>query len=56
MPFVRIQLVEGRSPEAKAQMAQEIIETVHQHAGAPRENIHVIFENMRKEDYYHKKD
>jgi len=55
MPFVRIQLVEGRTPEQKKKMADEIIETLHEHGDAKRESVHVIFEDMARDDYYNGK-
>lgn len=48
MPFIHVELVEGRSDEAKKKIAQEIIESVHKHANAPKEHIHVIFQDMKK--------
>ena len=42
MPFIHVELVEGRS---------DIINTVHANAGAPKEHIHVIFQDMKKTDY-----
>lgn len=54
MPFVRIELLEGRTPEAKEAMAREIIESIAKHSGAPKERIHVIFQDMPKHNYYHK--
>ena len=52
MPFIHVELVEGRSDEAKAEIAKEIIESVHKHAGAPKEHIHVVFQDMKRNDYY----
>ena len=52
MPFIHVELVEGRSDEAKAEIAKEIIESVHKHAGAPKEHIHVGFQDMKRNDYY----
>ena len=53
MPFVHVELLEGRSEEAKAAMAKEITETVAKHSGAPVEKIHVIFQEMKHENYFH---
>lgn len=55
MPFIHIELLEGRSPQAKAAMAKEIIETVAKHSGAPKERIHVIFQDLKKDDYFNEK-
>ena len=52
MPFVHVELVEGRSAEVKAAIAKDIAESVMKHAGAPKEAIHIIFSDMLKGDYY----
>lgn len=52
MPFVRIQLKEGRTEEQKKKMAEEIIETVHKHEDAKKESIRVIYEEMSPENFY----
>lgn len=53
MPFIHVELLEGRSPQAKEAMAKEIIELVSKHSGAPTERIHVVFQDMKKENYFH---
>lgn len=53
MPFVHIELLEGRSTEAKTAMAEEIIAIVSKHSGAPKERIHIIFNDIKKENYFH---
>ncbi|RLK63046.1 DUF1904 family protein [Atopobacter sp. AH10] len=55
MPFVHVELVEGRTNEAKEKMAKEITETIHKYANAPKEHIHVIFQDMKKTDYFNDK-
>ncbi|MCL2676395.1 MAG: tautomerase family protein [Streptococcaceae bacterium] len=52
MPFVHVELVEGRTPEQKLAIAKDITEAITKHAGAPASAIHVIFDDMKKEDYY----
>ena len=52
MPFVHIELVEGRSAEAKKALAKEITESVMKHTGAPREAIYVIYDEMAKDNFY----
>ena len=52
MPFVRIQLKEGRTAEQKQKMAEEIIEIIHKHGDARREGIRVIYEEMASENFY----
>lgn len=55
MPFIHVELMEGRSDEAKANMAKEITEIVHKYANAPKEHIHVIFQDMKKSNYFNEK-
>ncbi|QPS70405.1 2-hydroxymuconate tautomerase [Lactococcus garvieae] len=52
MPFVHVELVEGRSTEVKKALAKEITESVMKHTGAPREAIYVIYNEMSKENFY----
>lgn len=52
MPFVHIELLEGRSQEAKEAIAREVREAIAKHANAPKENIHIIFQEMKKENYF----
>lgn len=52
MPFVNIQLKEGRSEEQKAKLAKEILDLMEETGFASREAVHVIFEDMKNEDYY----
>lgn len=51
MPFVHIELVEGRSKEALTKMMEEVTEAVHRNTGAPKEHIHIIINEMKKGDY-----
>ncbi|HEP1537538.1 TPA: 4-oxalocrotonate tautomerase [Streptococcus pyogenes] len=52
MPFVTIDLFEGRSQEQKNQLAREVTEVVSRIAKAPKENIHVFINDMPKGTYY----
>lgn len=52
MPFVRIQLKEGRTDEQKKKIAEEIIEIMHKHSDATRESVRVIYEEMAPENFY----
>ncbi|MDR2833351.1 MAG: tautomerase family protein [Streptococcaceae bacterium] len=52
MPFITVDLFEGRTVEAKQAMAKEITETVMKHTKAPADAIHVIFKDMKEGDYY----
>ena len=51
MPFVHIELVEGRSEEALTKMMEEVKEAVHRNTGAPKEHIHIIINEMKKGNY-----
>ncbi len=51
MPFIHIELLEGRSQEALTKMMEEITEAVHKNTGAPKEHIHVIINEMKKGTY-----
>ena len=51
MPFVHVELVEGRSKEQLDGMMREITEAVHKNTGAPKEHIHVIVNEMKKGTY-----
>lgn len=56
MPFVRIQLKEGRSAEQKEALAKEIVKTMDSTDFASKDSIRVIFEEMKKEDFYSGQD
>ncbi|VHE63922.1 4-oxalocrotonate tautomerase [Streptococcus pyogenes] len=52
MPFVTIDLFEGRSQEQKNQLAREVTEVVSRIAKSPKENIHVFINDMPEGTYY----
>lgn len=52
MPFVKIDLFEGRSQEQKNELAREVTEVVSRIAKAPKENIHVFINDMTEGTYY----
>jgi 4-oxalocrotonate tautomerase len=51
MPVVRVAFYEGRSVEKKRQIAEAITEAMMRIGGSKREGIHVIFENIAKENW-----
>ncbi|MGC6770178.1 2-hydroxymuconate tautomerase [Enterococcus sp. LJL128] len=51
MPFIHVELVEGRSEEQLTNMVKEITEVVSKNTGAPEQNIHVIVNEMKKGRY-----
>lgn len=50
MPYIRIELLEGRSFEQKQALVTEVTEVVSKHTGAPKENIHIILQEIKKGD------
>jgi 4-oxalocrotonate tautomerase len=46
MPFVHVELFEGRTVEQKAAIAKEITASISKHAGAPASAINVIFTDL----------
>ncbi len=46
MPFVRIDLFEGRTEEQKIALAREVTEVVSRNTNAPKEAIHVFINDM----------
>lgn len=52
MPFVRIDLFEGRTEEQKVALAQEVAEVVSKHTKAPKEAIHIIIKDLPEGTYY----
>ncbi|MHC5229856.1 2-hydroxymuconate tautomerase [Enterococcus sp. LJL99] len=51
MPFIHVELIEGRSEEQLTKMVKEITEVVAVNTGAAKENIHVIVNEMKKDRY-----
>lgn len=51
MPFVHIELFEGRTQEQKTKLAKEVTEVVARNTGAPVEAIHVILRDMEEGTY-----
>ena len=51
MPFIHVELVEGRSQEQLTNMMKEITEAVHKNTSAPKEHIHVIINEMKQGTY-----
>ena len=52
MPFVKIDLFEGRSEEQKIELAREVTEVVSRVAKAPKEASHVLINDMPEGTYY----
>lgn len=51
MPIAHISLLEGRDKEAKAKIANEIADSISKHAGAPKEAVIVVFQDVTGDDW-----
>ncbi|NMW85739.1 4-oxalocrotonate tautomerase [Peptoniphilus sp. AGMB00490] len=52
MPFIRIQLMKGRTIEQKRELAKSIIDIIDKTKFAKKEDVHVIYEEMNDDNYY----
>ncbi|MEC0706290.1 4-oxalocrotonate tautomerase [Bacillus haynesii] len=51
MPYVTVQMLEGRTDEQKRNLVKKVTEAVSETTGTPAEKIAVIIEEMKKENY-----
>ncbi|KAA6451062.1 4-oxalocrotonate tautomerase [Bacillus swezeyi] len=51
MPYVTVQMLEGRTDEQKRDLVKKVTDAVSETTGAPKEKIAVIIEEMKKENY-----
>lgn len=51
MPYVKIEMVKGRSEDEKAAVAKAVTEAMVMHAGAKPESVWVVFQDVVKEDW-----
>lgn len=51
MPVVRIAFYQGRSVEKKRAIAEAVTDALVRIGGSTRSGVHVIFENVAKEDW-----
>lgn len=51
MPYVRIEMLEGRSTEQKAAIANAVTQALVEHAGASPQSVFVVFESVRRDDW-----
>lgn len=51
MPLVHIDLIEGRTPEQLRTMVQDVTAAITKNTGAPKEHIHIVLNEMKKEHY-----
>lgn len=48
MPYVHIELIEGRTQEQLTKMMEEVTEAISKNVNAPKESIHVIVTELVK--------
>ncbi|WP_102348191.1 2-hydroxymuconate tautomerase [Bacillus sp. Marseille-P3661] len=51
MPYVTVKMLEGRTDDQKRALAEKVTAAVAETTGAPKENIHVIIEEMAKNNH-----
>jgi 4-oxalocrotonate tautomerase len=51
MPIVQITMLQGRTPDQKRKIAQRVTDVMVEEAGARREGITVVFNEVSKESY-----
>lgn len=51
MPVVRITMWKGRTKEQKAKLAEAITEAMVNTVGTAPEHVHIIFEDVEKQDW-----
>ena len=51
MPLVHIELIEGRSQEQLKHLVEDVTKAVTANTGAPKEHVHVVVSEMRKDRY-----
>jgi len=51
MPIVTIKMLEGRTDEQKHNLVKKVTEAISETVNAPKENVSIIIEEMKKEHY-----
>ena len=51
MPYVLVQSIEGRTPEQKLKVAEDITASMAENFGCPREAIYVVFDDVAATDW-----
>ncbi|MBS4761903.1 tautomerase family protein [Carnobacteriaceae bacterium zg-ZUI252] len=50
MPFVHLEMLEGRTFEQKKALVEELTAVISKHTGAPTEAIHIILRDIPRGD------
>lgn len=51
MPIITVKMIEGRTDDQKKALVEKVTEAVAETTGAPKENVSIIIEEMKKTDY-----
>lgn len=51
MPTIRVELLEGRTPEQKRDLAQALTETTCKVLGSKPESVDILFFDVKKHDW-----
>ena len=51
MPTIRVELIEGRTPEQKKELAQAFTEACAKTLGSKPEEVEIIFSDIKKHDW-----
>jgi 4-oxalocrotonate tautomerase len=51
MPYVRVEMIEGRTDEQKAKLAQAITAAMVEHAGATPDSVFVVMDDVKKNNW-----
>ncbi len=51
MPFIHVELVEGRTKEQKKALAAAITEATVEHIGVPKEAVKVMFVDLKADEF-----
>ncbi|PLZ02370.1 4-oxalocrotonate tautomerase [Burkholderia sp. WAC0059] len=51
MPYVKIEMLKGRSPEQKASIAKIVTDALVEHGGAKPESVFVVFDDYEPSDW-----
>jgi len=51
MPYVKIEMLAGRTAEQKAALAKAVTDAFVDHAGAKRESVWVVFDDVARDNW-----
>ncbi|ARP93010.1 2-hydroxymuconate tautomerase [Bordetella genomosp. 13] len=51
MPYIRIEILEGRTEDQKAAIAASVTQALVEHAGANPQSVFVVFQDVAPQDW-----